>query len=64
MQAPAADNDGYLVEPDEWTEDWACEAAAAMSIELTPEHWEAIRFMRAFYEEHRSRPTPSSSCGI
>ncbi len=53
VQAPSVDNDGYLVEPDQWTEEWARETARAMSIELTPEHWEAIRFMRAFYEEHR-----------
>ena len=30
-----------------------CETARAMSIELTPEHWEAIRFMRTYYQEHR-----------
>ena len=53
MQTPAVDNDGYLVDPDAWTEDFARETARAMDIELTPEHWVAIRFMRAYYEEHR-----------
>ena len=53
MQAPSGDGDGYLVDPDQWTENWARHTAAAMNIDLTPEHWEAIRFMRAFYEEHR-----------
>ena len=53
MQAPAVDDDGYLDDPDQWTEDWARVTAAAMDIELTPEHWEAIGFMRAYYEEHR-----------
>jgi len=31
---------------------FARETARAMGIELTAEHWEAIRFMRKFYEEH------------
>ena len=50
---PAVDDDGYLIDPGEWTEDWACETARAMGVDLTPEHWEAIRFMRTFYDEHR-----------
>ncbi len=53
MQGPAVDNEGYLIDPGEWTEDWARATARAMGIDLTPEHWEAIRFMRQFYEEHR-----------
>ena len=53
MEAPSVDGDGYLVDPDQWTENWARETAKAMEIDLTPEHWEAIRFMRAFYEGHR-----------
>jgi TusE/DsrC/DsvC family sulfur relay protein len=53
VQPAAVDNEGYLVDPDAWTEDCAREAARAMGIELTTEHWEAIRFMRAYYEEHR-----------
>ena len=53
MQGALVDNDGYLVDPDAWTEDFARDTAQAMGIELTPEHWAAIRFMRAYYEEHR-----------
>ena len=47
------DSDGCLVDPDAWTEDFARATPRAMDIELTPEHWDAIRFMRAYYEEHR-----------
>ena len=47
------DNDGNLVDPDAWTEDFARQTARAMDIEITPEHWEAIRFMRAYCGEHR-----------
>jgi tRNA 2-thiouridine synthesizing protein E len=53
LRAPEVDEDGYLVDPSEWTEDWAQEAASAMGVALTPDHWDAIRFMRKFYDEHR-----------
>ena len=53
VQSPVVDSEGYLVDPGDWTEDWARETARAMGIDLTPEHWQAIRFMRAFYDEHR-----------
>ncbi len=53
MLAFPVDSDGYLVDPDAWTEDFARETARSMGVELTPEHWDAIRFMRAYYEEHR-----------
>ena len=64
MQAPSVDGDGYLVDPDQWTENWARHTAAAMNIDLTPEHWEAIRFMRAFYEEHRGRGRRTAGPGL
>ena len=54
MQSPAVDNDGYLVDPAAWTENWASETARAMDVALTPEHWQAIRFMRAYYETHQT----------
>jgi tRNA 2-thiouridine synthesizing protein E len=54
--APAQDEEGYLVDPDAWTEDLARTLAAREGIELTGEHWDVIRFMRAFYEERRIAP--------
>lgn len=53
MIQPLVDNEGYLVDPSEWTEDWARNAARSMNIVLTPQHWEAIRFMRRYYDEHQ-----------
>ncbi len=50
LRTPTIDNEGYLVSPSEWTEDWARETAETMGVALTVEHWEAIRFMRAFYD--------------
>jgi len=54
--APVLDEEGYLVDPDAWTEDVARALAAREAIELTAEHWDVIRFMRAFYEERRIAP--------
>ena len=53
MRTPTVDSDGYLVDPGEWTEEWALETAERMGVALTVDHWEAIRFMRAYYEEHQ-----------
>ena len=53
MATPTLDADGYLVDPGEWSEDWARETARGLDIALTDEHWAAIRFMRAYYEEHQ-----------
>ena len=55
MRAPVVDSDGYFVDRGTWMEDWARETAQAMAIELTPNHWAVIRFMRAYYNEHQVR---------
>jgi TusE/DsrC/DsvC family sulfur relay protein len=43
------DDDGYLTEYDEWSEDLARELAAQIGIDLTNEHWRVIRFLREDY---------------
>lgn len=50
---PERDAEGYLVEPGDWTEDLARVLAQEENIELTDDHWDAIRFMRDYYEEHQ-----------
>lgn len=50
------DEEGYLIEPGDWTPDAALELAKREDIELTPEHWEALRFMREYYDEHQVAP--------
>jgi tRNA 2-thiouridine synthesizing protein E len=46
------DSEGYLVDRDQWSEEFARAQAAAEGLELTPAHWEVIRFLRDFYFEH------------
>ncbi len=50
------DAEGYLTDPADWTEEWAAATARRENIDLTAEHWSAIRFMRAFLEVHRVAP--------
>ncbi len=50
------DEEGYLVEPNEWTPEIALELARGEHIELTSVHWDVIQFMRHFQAEHQVAP--------
>lgn len=56
MQNPEIDEEGYLIEPASWNEDIARMFARQENIELTEDHWDAIRFMREYYAEHQIAP--------
>jgi tRNA 2-thiouridine synthesizing protein E len=49
------DDDGYLLEPD-YGDEIVNIIAAAEGIELTPKHWEVVKFMRDQYREHGHTP--------
>lgn len=53
---PARDAEGYLVEPGEWNEHVARWISRELQIELGDDHWDVIRFMRKWYEEHQVAP--------
>ena len=55
-QAPNTDEEGYLIEPLDWNEDIARLLAVQESIQLTEDHWDAIRFMREYYADHQIAP--------
>mgnify|MGYP001125096939 CR=1 FL=1 len=50
---PERDAEGYLIEPGDWSEDIARALAREENIELGDDHWDAINFMREFYEENQ-----------
>ncbi|MDA8110471.1 MAG: TusE/DsrC/DsvC family sulfur relay protein [Betaproteobacteria bacterium] len=50
------DEEGYLVEPEHWTEDLARRIAAREGLALTDEHWKIIGFMRERYAERQVAP--------
>lgn len=53
VEMPPRDGEGYLVEPDEWNETVATALASEIGIELSEDHWDVIRFMREYFDEHR-----------
>ena len=46
------DSEGYIVNMDEWTEDFVHAQAKREGLELTDQHWEVVMFLRGYYEEH------------
>ena len=50
------DTEGYLVNPDEWTDQIAIELANEEDIELNESHWQILRFIRDYYSEHNVVP--------
>ena len=50
------DEEGYLKDISVWNEDLALEIAKSENIDLTPEHWEVINFLREYYEEYQIAP--------
>lgn len=56
ITAPTCDH-GYLLDPNDWTEDIAEQFAAEEDIALTDEHWQVIRFVRDWFTEHGVAPS-------
>ena len=50
------DEEGYLVDLNEWTEPAALELAKTENLELTESHWEVIHFLREYYNEFQIAP--------
>ncbi len=44
------DGEGYLLDLDEWSENFVTVRAEEEGLELTSEHWEIIRYIREYYE--------------
>lgn len=47
------DQEGYLIDPSDWSEAVARELARHERIELNDDHWTVIGFMREFYEQRQ-----------
>ncbi|MDN4477709.1 TusE/DsrC/DsvC family sulfur relay protein [Demequina lignilytica] len=45
------DGEGFLTEYDEWDESLALELATQIGVEMTPEHWDVIRFLRSDFAQ-------------
>lgn len=50
------DPEGYLVDQSQWSESAAHLMAEEEGVTLTPEHWEVISVVRAFYQRYEMAP--------
>lgn len=48
----ATDPEGYLANRQDWSEDFVRALAREEGLALTPAHWEVIRFLRDYEQEH------------
>ncbi len=51
-RAIKTDSEGYIANMEEWSEDFARAVAEQEGLQLTEEHWEVIRYLRDYYQEH------------
>ena len=56
MMTLKLDNDGFLLDLNDWSEDVARELAASEGIDLSAEHFEIIYLLRRFYAEFEVSP--------
>ena len=50
------DAEGYLLNPEDWSENIASKLAAEEGIELGDEYWPILKFVRTYYDEHGITP--------
>lgn len=50
------DAEGYLIDPEDWSEDIAVEIAGEEDITLNDRYWTALAFIRQYYQEHNIAP--------
>ncbi len=50
------DEEGYLLNLSDWNEDIGKELAKAENVDMTPNHWEVVNFLRDYYNEYQIAP--------
>lgn len=55
-RAIATDSEGYLLDRNDWSEAFAEALARQEGLTLTPAHWEVIRFLREYFQQHGVQP--------
>ena len=50
------DEEGYLVNLSEWNEDIDKAIAVGENVDMTPNHWEVVNFLRDYYNEYQIAP--------
>ena len=50
------DEEGYMKDISQWSEELARVIAKSESIDMGAEHWEVVNFLRSYYEEYQIAP--------
>ena len=50
------DEEGYLVNLGDWTEEVAKAIAVEEKVDMSPNHWEVVNFLRDYYNEFQIAP--------
>jgi len=50
------DDDGYIINLDDWTKELAVHLASQDGITLSDAHWEVINFLRDYYKQYQIAP--------
>ena len=50
------DEEGYLMNLSEWTEDIAKAIAVTENVDMSTSHWEVVNFLRDYYNEYQIAP--------
>ncbi len=50
------DEEGYLLQLDQWTPEVAEELAQQEGISMTQEHWDIVNILREYYQEYQIAP--------
>ena len=56
-RAILTDSEGYLVDPSDWSEEFARALAEQEGLTLNAEHWEVIRYLRARFARQGTQAT-------
>lgn len=57
LDTVAFDDEGFLVNASDWTEELGRAIAEALEIELTDRHWQVINFARSDFQTNGEPPT-------
>lgn len=51
------DDEGFMTQYDEWSEDLGLLLAAQIGVDMSDQHWTAIRFLRSDFPQHGETAT-------
>ncbi len=50
------DDDGYLINLEDWSKDVADKLAESEEIAMSEEHWNVVNFLRQYYDDYQIAP--------